>query len=146
MVPRRRVPRPFNNAEHLADNLNENVLVQPLPAQSRIQHVLLTLRDTLQTTFNLVGICRLYPCHPSFEPNRFIPSSLLANSCPVIIQATNSPAKIFLPPYPFPNMTVYHLMSWMNSGSHQKSETGVQQLVRDVLQANDFDIKHLEAF
>jgi hypothetical protein len=64
----------------------------------------------------------------------------------VIIQATNSPAKIFLPPYPFPNMTVYHLMSWMNSGSHQKSETGVQQLVRDVLQANDFDIKHLEAF
>jgi hypothetical protein len=37
-------------------------------------------------------------------------------------------------------------MSWMNSGSHQKSETEIQRLVRDVLQADDFDIKHLEGF
>ncbi|KAG2737572.1 hypothetical protein P692DRAFT_201672840, partial [Suillus brevipes Sb2] len=37
-------------------------------------------------------------------------------------------------------------MSWMNSGSHQKSETEVQRLVKDVIQADDFNIKHLEGF
>lgn len=37
-------------------------------------------------------------------------------------------------------------MTWMNSGSHQKSETEVQRLVSDVLQADDFDTKHLEGF
>lgn len=37
-------------------------------------------------------------------------------------------------------------MTWMNSGSHRKSETEVQRLVTDVLQADDFDIKHLEGF
>ncbi|KAG2138105.1 uncharacterized protein EDB93DRAFT_1090792 [Suillus bovinus] len=104
------------------------------------------LRDTLQTAFNLVGICRLYPRHPSFEPDRFVPSSLLANSCPIIVQGTDSPSKIFLPPYPFPNMTIYHLMMWMSSGSHQKLENEVQRLVSDVPQADDFDIKHLEGF
>lgn len=43
-------------------------------------------------------------------------------------------------------MTVYRLMSWMNSGSRQKSETEVQRLIKDVLQAHDFDIEHLERF
>ncbi|KAG2159498.1 uncharacterized protein EDB93DRAFT_1075350, partial [Suillus bovinus] len=104
--------------------------------------VLLMLRDTLQTAFNSVGICRLYPHRPSFEPNRFIPSLLLANSCPIIVQGTDSPSKIFLPPYPFPNMTIYHLMTWMSSRSHQKLENEVY----DVLQADNFDIKHLEGF
>ena len=37
-------------------------------------------------------------------------------------------------------------MTWMNSGSHQKSEAEVTRLVKDVLQAKDFDIKHLEGF
>jgi hypothetical protein len=43
-------------------------------------------------------------------------------------------------------MTVYRLMSWMNSGSHRKSENEVQRLVKDILQADDFDVKHLEGF
>jgi hypothetical protein len=34
----------------------------------------------------------------------------------------------------------------MNSGSHQKSETEVARLVKEVLLADDFDIKHLEDF
>jgi hypothetical protein len=43
-------------------------------------------------------------------------------------------------------MSIYRLMSWMNSGSHQKSEAEIQRLVKDVLQADDFDVKHLEGF
>ncbi|KAG2336252.1 hypothetical protein BDR05DRAFT_978825 [Suillus weaverae] len=45
-----------------------------------------------------------------------------------------------LPPYPFLNMTVYRLMMWMNSGSHQKSQT------EDVIQAKDFNQKDLDGF
>jgi hypothetical protein len=30
-------------------------------------------------------------------------------------------------------------MTWMNSGSHQKSELEVTRLVKDVLQAEDFN-------
>jgi hypothetical protein len=148
ILPRRRVPRPFDDIEHSADDLINtiNTDVPSLPTRSRIQRVLLTLRDTLQTAFNSFGICRLYPRRPSFEPNKFIPSSLLAKSCPIIVQGTDFETHILPPPYPFLNMTVYRLMSWMNSGSHQKSETEVQRLVKHVIQADDFDIKHLEGF
>jgi hypothetical protein len=34
----------------------------------------------------------------------------------------------------------------MNSGSHRKSENEVQRLVGDIIQADDFDVKHLEGF
>ncbi|KAG2051626.1 hypothetical protein BDR06DRAFT_889558, partial [Suillus hirtellus] len=50
------------------------------------------------------------------------------------------------PPYPFHNMTIYRLMSWMNSGSNKKSELEVARLVKEVLLAKDFDPMHLENF
>jgi hypothetical protein len=43
-------------------------------------------------------------------------------------------------------MTVYRLMTWMNSGSHQKSEAEITRLVKDVMQARDFDPKELAGF
>ncbi|KAG2058772.1 hypothetical protein BDR06DRAFT_875373 [Suillus hirtellus] len=43
-------------------------------------------------------------------------------------------------------MSIYRLMSWMNLGSHQKLEAEVQCLVKDILQVDNFDIKHLEGF
>jgi hypothetical protein len=43
-------------------------------------------------------------------------------------------------------MTIYRLMSWMNSGSNLVSTAKVSQLVKDVMLAEDFDLKHLENF
>ncbi|KAG1776447.1 hypothetical protein EV702DRAFT_1279228 [Suillus placidus] len=145
--PRRRIPRAFNDIKYLPEDLNicDNVNLPTLPARSRIKHVLLILRDTLQTTFDSVGFCRLYPRRPSFEPNKYIPSSSLAGLCPTV-EGTDSSPKVFLPPYPFPNMSIYRIISWMNLGPHQKSKAEIQRLVKDVLQADDFDIKHLEGF
>lgn len=37
-------------------------------------------------------------------------------------------------------------MSWMNSGSNQKSENEVARLVKEVTMAEDFDTSHLEDF
>jgi hypothetical protein len=63
--------------------------------------------------------------------------------------ATNAPDSfhgISEPPFPFPNMTIYHLMMWMNSGSHQKSEAKVMRLIKDMIQAEDFDTRDLDGF
>jgi len=65
--------------------------------------------------------------------------------CPTVTEEPDSPG-ILPPPYPLPNMTIYRLISWMNSGSNQKSETEVTRLVKEVILADDFDIKHLEDF
>jgi hypothetical protein len=118
------------------------------PPQSRIRRVLLTLRDSLQTAFTAVGLCRKYPRRPSFEPDKFIPPSLLAISCPMTTDTlVHDPANgVSAPPFPFSNMTIYHLMTWMNSGSHQKSEAEVMRLVKDVIQAEDFNLKELDGF
>jgi hypothetical protein len=50
------------------------------------------------------------------------------------------------PPHPFPNMTIYRLITWMNSGSHHKSEAEVSHLVKDVIQAEDFNPRDLDGF
>jgi hypothetical protein len=143
---KRRVPRQFNDMERSAEDLDNDDNVPSLPPQSRIRRVILKLSDTLQTTFDSFGLCRLYPRRPSFEPDKFLPSSLLARSCPTVAQEPDTPAIVLPPPYPFANMSVYRLMTWMHSGSHRKSEVEVQRLVKDVLQADDFDVKHLDSF
>jgi len=114
----------------------------------RIQRVFLTLRDSLQTAFNAIGLSRQYPRRPSFEPDRFVSSSLLAKYCPITSDAhvTHMPDRPPEPPYPFSNMTIYRLMTWMNSGSLRKSEAEVSRLVKDVIQADDFNPRELERF
>ncbi|KAG2158533.1 uncharacterized protein EDB93DRAFT_1076521 [Suillus bovinus] len=152
----RRIPRAFRNVEPSQDDLHylDGANIPPvqssdsLPAQSRIRRVLLTLRDTLQTAYNSVSLCRLYPRHPSFEPDHVILSSLLARTSPMVsqLEGSDDQQKVSPPPYPFPNMTVHRLMSWMNSGSALLSEIKVSHLVKDVILAEDFDPKHLENF
>lgn len=121
------------------------------PPQSRIRRVLLTLRDTLQTAFNVVGLSRLYPRRPSFEPDKFVPSSLLARSSPMATGVCDTPGSVpssgvSEPPFPFANMTIYRLMTWMHTGSHQKSQNEVMRLVTEVIQAEDFHAKDLDGF
>jgi hypothetical protein len=115
------------------------------PPRLKIRRVLLTLRDSLQTVFNAIGLCRQYARRPSFEPDKFICSSLLAKCCPASAD-TERPEASPEPPYPFRNMSIYRLMTWMNSGSHQKSEAEVSRLVKDVIQANDFNPSDLDGF
>jgi Plavaka transposase len=146
-----RIPRHFEDVSLSDEDANYSDAVDAPPArnadppESRIRRVLLMLRDTLQTSFNSFGLCRLYPRRPSFEPDQFVPSSLLSTTCPTVIQETDSPG-ILPPPYPFPSMTIYRLISWMNSGSNQKSETEMSRLVKEVMLAEDFNTKDLEDF
>ena len=43
-------------------------------------------------------------------------------------------------------MSIWHLMTWAITGSHQKSTSEVTRLVDDVLQAPDFSIEELAGF
>ncbi|KAG1822445.1 uncharacterized protein BJ212DRAFT_1476874 [Suillus subaureus] len=154
--PVRQIPRHYVNINRSEEDLNisdnadnHNVSTQnsgTLPAQARIRRLLLMLADTLQTTFNSFGICRLYPHHPSFEPDKFVSSSLLVRTCPNAAEGSDSPLQVYAPPYPFANMTIYWLISWMNSGSSRVLESKVASLINDIMLAKDFDPKHLQGF
>jgi hypothetical protein len=160
LLRRMLVPRDFEDLLPAEEDINPSdssgndllpVIEAQNPPQHRIRRVLLTLRDSLQTAFNVIGLCRQYPRRPSFEPDKFVPSSLLAKSCPTTAemhdtQRPDPPHGVSEPPYPFPNMSIYRLITWMNSGSHQKSEAEVTSLVKDVLQAEDFSLKDLNGF
>jgi hypothetical protein len=163
-IPSRRilVPRNFDNLLPPEEDINPSNYIENEPSvatdtqiqnlpQRRIQRVLLTLRDTLQTVFNAIGLSRQYPWRPSYEPDKFVPSILLAKSSPMTAdvhdtQGPNPLAGVSEPPHPFPNMSIYRLMTWMNSGSYQKSQTEVMRLVKDVIQADDFNPKDLDEF
>jgi hypothetical protein len=114
----------------------------------RIQRIFLTLHDSLQMAFNTIGLPQQYPRQPSFEPDRFVSSSLLAKYCPITSNThiTHMPDQPPKPPYPFSNMNIYRLMTWMNSGSLHKSEAKVSCLIKDVIQADDFNPRELERF
>lgn len=154
----RRIPRQYADIERSEEDLNvsdntnnHNTWTQnsdTLPARARIRRILLMLADTLQTTINLFGLCRLYPRRPSFEPDKFVTSSLLARTSPTAAQLEDihTPPQVFAPPYPFANMTIYRLISWMNSGSSRVSESKVVSLVKDVILAGDFDHEDLQGF
>ncbi|KAG1845733.1 hypothetical protein DFJ58DRAFT_730795 [Suillus subalutaceus] len=150
----RPVPRDFQDILPPNEDINpsdssgndlSSVVETQNPPRSKIQRVLLTLHDSLQTSFNIIGLCRKYPRRPSFEPDKYIPSSLLAISSPTTANAQR-PEPSLKPPYPFPNMTVYRLMSWMNSGSHHKSEAEISRLIKDVIQAEEFNPRDLDGF
>ncbi|KAG1823847.1 uncharacterized protein BJ212DRAFT_1476707 [Suillus subaureus] len=99
----------------------------------------------------MLGLSRQYPQHLSFEPDRFVPSLLLASTSPTTAYRQNAQgpdplAGVSEPPHPFQNMTIYHLMTWMNSSSYQKSQTEVMHLIKDVIQAKDFNPKDLDGF
>lgn len=115
----RMVPRDFDDLLPADDEANPSDSLGNYPSgatetqnppQRRIQRVLLLLRDSLQTVFNATGLCRQYPRRPSFEPDKFIPSALLAQSCPTIgahPQRPDPSPEISEPPYLFPNITIY---------------------------------------
>ncbi|KAG1759545.1 hypothetical protein EDD22DRAFT_955751 [Suillus occidentalis] len=125
-----RIPRSLDNIEPSPDDLNhsDSAIIStsqmaPLPARSRIQRILLTLRDTLKTTFNSFGV-----------------------STSSSTQGVDSPPRVFAPPYPFPTMSIYRLMSWMHSGGNLLLETKVSHLVKDVILADDFNRNDFENF
>ena len=127
-------------------------LPAPVPAPKPahiIPCVILHVKDTICTTLNHFHLMCEYPHCPSYDPDGQLSSEELSN---INLHMANFPLKpgnlnlLHPPPWSFANMSVYCLMQWFNSGSHQKSVGETERLVQEVICADDFDAWDLASF
>ncbi|KAF7372504.1 hypothetical protein MVEN_00112300 [Mycena venus] len=107
----------------------------------------------MQTALNRFRIFRVYPHRPSYDPDAHVEAEDLANFpadkdrlaslAADHDQPDSTPPP---PPWPFANMTIYNIMSWLNTGSNQKSEAEATRLVDEVINAPDFSREDLRGF
>ena len=115
--------------------------------QSTLPCVILHVFNTIHTSFNSFGIVRDYRHRPSHDPDLFVSVDQLSKShdeeAPVPIPST--PHILPLPPWPWKNMSIWRIMTWMMTRTKQKSEAEVTRLA-NMLQADDFDPHDLQGF
>lgn len=124
------------------------------PPASLPTRVILHVFDSIRTSFNKFGITREYRHRPSYDPDEFVSADQLSNIRPCDLgadgmqdgEALSGYPSARQPPWPWKNMSIWRLMSWMMTGSSQKSQAEATRLVKDVIQADDFDIHDLEHF
>ncbi|KAF9232549.1 hypothetical protein BU15DRAFT_90630 [Melanogaster broomeanus] len=140
LAPRaHRLPARFR--EQLPEPPSPVTLAEP---PSRTRRVILHVFDYIQTKFNEFRISRSYRHRPSYDPDHFLTTNQLSNI--VNRQATGNSRCDRSPPWPWPNMSIWRLMTWKQSGSSQKSDAEVTRLVTDVLNAPDFKLEDLSDF
>lgn len=133
----------------------------PLPVaqdqpNSHPTRVILHVFDSIRTCFNTFGIARQYRHRPSYDPDAIVSADELSNIRPAESHISDtgiqdgeallgSPSRRE-PPWPWKNMSIWRLMSWMVTGSDRKSVMEVERLVNDVMKADDFTLDDFEHF
>ncbi|KAJ7123862.1 hypothetical protein C8R43DRAFT_899420 [Mycena crocata] len=107
----------------------------------------------MQTALNRFRIFRDYPHRPSYDPDAHVGPEDLANFpldeehlTALSAEHNTTDSTQPPPPWPFSNMTKYNFMSWLNTGSNQKSEAEATRLVNEVIHAADFSPQDLRGF
>jgi len=136
----------------------------PAPQTGSVRRVLLIVRDQLVTAANSFGIWRDYPRRPTIDPEGSLSLEELSNRGPTSLSATGDdhppdselPSELSEPDtlseadrpffWPFPNPTIWRVMSWLNNGSTAKSEAEVTVFVPKVILSPDFSKDHLIGF
>ena len=113
---------------------------------------------------NSFGIWRDYPRRPTIDPEGSLSLEELSNRGPTSLSATGDdhppdselPSELSEPDtlseadrpffWPFPNPTIWRVMSWLNNGSTAKSEAEVTVFVPKVILSPDFSKDHLIGF
>lgn len=133
-LPAHPIPIPIETAAIVARNITRRVIL----------HV----RDFFRSATNMFHILREYHHRPSYDPDSHIQPEDLANF-PVDSATSEGSALVNEhrpPPWPFDSMSKYLLMNWFHSGSNQKSEGEVNRLVKEVINAPEFDPAELIGF
>ncbi len=113
-----------------------------------IRRVVLIVRDNFITAANSFGVWRDYPRRPTRDPDESLSLSDLAEHP----KQSNLPSNLSLPQppdqsyWPFANTTIHRVMQWLNNGITIKSEAQMNEFVRKVILAPDFEQSHLEGF
>ena len=103
--------------------------------------------DCFLTQFNKFSIARAYHHRPSHDPDSFLSIDELSQlTQPIVPSSTQGQRSDYSLPWPWSNMSIWHLMSWKTTGGILKSNSEVTRLVHEVLQAPDFNIPDLSRF
>lgn len=94
------------------------------------RRVILIVRDRLVTALNSFGLWRSYPRRPSYDPDNFVDPLDLSSSAPAAPITEASPHD---PPWPFANMSIHRIMTWLNTGSNSKTPAETTRIVRSTL-------------
>ncbi|KAF8189081.1 hypothetical protein K438DRAFT_2144948, partial [Mycena galopus ATCC 62051] len=123
------------------------------PVEPLRRRVILHVRDTMETAWNRFRVLRLYLHRPSYDPDSHVRPEDLANfplepeqQASLAAEHDTPDSTQPPPPWPFRNMTIYNIMSWLNTGSNQKSEAEATRFVNDVIHAPDFVKEDLLGF
>ncbi|KIM52075.1 hypothetical protein SCLCIDRAFT_32939 [Scleroderma citrinum Foug A] len=118
-----------------------------VPQSMALPRVILHVFDTIHTSFNCFGIARHYRHRPSYDPDAFMAIDQLLNSHngEASIPIPSTPFTLPSLPWPWKNMSIWSIMTWMMSRSRQKSEAEVTRL-GNILQADHFDPHDLQGF
>jgi len=158
-VPRpsrpRRLPRRYQDElpEPMAPAVATCPVVDP-PSLPR--RVILHVFDSFRTVFNKFGIARDYRHRPSYDPDALLSVLDLSdlprrhevdpNGAHESCDDCYGPSGERAPPWPWANMSIWRLMTWKLTGNSQKSNAEVTRLVRDVIQAPDFNVDDFTHF
>jgi len=116
-------------------------------SSSTIPRVFLYVFDSFCTQLNKFGLTCAYQHRPLHDPDVFLPNNKLSQTRdPIISNSAGGKHSDHLPPWPWTNMLIWHLMMWKNTGSTQKSHSEVTHLVHEVLQAPNFNLQDLSNF
>lgn len=114
--------------------------------RSTLPRIILHVFDTIHTSFNSFGIAHDYRHRPSYDPDAFVSVNQLSKThndeTPIIPLTSHI---LPLPSWPWKNMSIWRIMTWMMTGTRQKSEAKVTRLA-SMLQADDFDTHDLCGF
>ena len=114
--------------------------------RSTLPRIILHVFDTIHTSFNSFGIAHDYRHRPSYDPDAFVSVNQLSKThndeTPIIPSTSHI---LPLPSWPWKNMSIWRIMTWMMTGTRQKSEAKVTWLA-SMLQADDFDTHDLCGF
>jgi len=111
---------------------------------------------TFETKPNGAGVFRAYPVMPTSDPDTIIDLEDVCES-PNFVSSESHPNRHPLSGIgdrhqddrfyaPFPNASIFRLVSWFYSSSVTKSLGDLDTLVRDVLKAPDFDLQDFDDF
>lgn len=141
---------------HFQDMLLEPSLPSPIDPEaqsadlesrsSNLPHVILHVFDSLHTSFNKFGVAHEYHHQLSYDPDAFITIDQLSNTSNLSSACPNIPSLPPPPPWPWKNMGIWCLMTWMMTDSRQKSEAEVTHLVHEVINLDGFNHHHFNGF
>ncbi|KAJ3473790.1 hypothetical protein NLI96_g12821 [Meripilus lineatus] len=139
-----RVPLPKHHSDQLPEPLPP--IPPPDPPTQRLPRIILIVRDTIRTAFNIFGLMREYPHRPSYDPDAEVHAAILARkgSTPHNSEMDGSlPDVQQTPPWPYTNMTSWLFMSWLTNGKSSKSQGEAARLI-ELMKHDEFKFDELK--